>query len=96
VFNYNFFVWCTSFFFLGLQFTHFDAGPMAHFTLDPATMATWGAGMWTLFVILFGLIGLILADVLYHYYILGIVKYYVAYAIALVTALIWQSRRVSD
>lgn len=94
VFNYNFFVWCSSFFFLGLQFTHFDAGPMAHLTFDPATMATWGPGMWLLAIVLIGLIALILADVMYHYYLLGIVKYYAAYGIALFVALKWQSARV--
>jgi hypothetical protein len=35
VFNYNFFIWCSSFFFVGLQFTHFDVGFMQNFTLDP-------------------------------------------------------------
>ena len=37
VFNYNFYFWCTGFFFFGLQFTHFDIGPMASFSL------TWEA-----------------------------------------------------
>jgi hypothetical protein len=95
VFNYNFFIWCTSFFFVGLQFTHFDVGFMENFTLDPATMATWGPGMWMVFVVLFGLIGLILGDVCYHYYAIGYLKYYGIWAAALVAAMMWQTRRVA-
>jgi len=89
IFNYNFFIWCTSFFFVGLQFTHFDEGFMTNFTLDPQTMATWGPGMWMAFFILFGLIGLILADVCYHYYLIGILKYYGIWAVVLFSALVW-------
>jgi hypothetical protein len=95
IFNYNFFIWCFSFFWVGLQFTHADEGFMQNFTLDPATMATWGPGMWTVFVVLFGLIGLILADVCYHYYAIGILKYYGLWAVVLVSALVWQSKRVA-
>lgn len=89
VFNYNFFIWCTSFFFVGLQFTHFDVGFMQNFTLDPQVMATWGPGMWTAFFILFGLIGAILGDVCLHYYAIGYLKYYGIWAVALFSAIMW-------
>ena len=56
---------------MGLQFTHFDVGPMTRFTLDPAAMALWGIGMWTIFAVLFGMIALIVVDVCYHYYNIG-------------------------
>lgn len=95
VFNYNFFIWCFSFFWFGLQFTHADVGFMQNLTLDPATMATWGPGMWTVFFILFGLIGVVLLDVLYHYLVIGILRYYAIWAIALFSAIVWQSRRVA-
>lgn len=89
VFNYNFFIWCSSFFFIGLQFTHFDVGPMKRFTLDPEAMKTWGAGMWTIFCVLFGMIGVVLFDVSLHYIKLGILKYYIGWGVALVGAIIW-------
>jgi len=95
IFNYNFFVWCSSFFFIGLQFTHFDVGPMTRFTLDPAAMALWGPGMWTMFFVLFGMIGVILVDVCYHYYAIGYLMYYGAWAVALFGAIIWQTKRVA-
>ena len=95
IFNYNFFIWCTSFFFVGLQFTHFDVGFFENFTLDPASMALWGPGMWTIFFILFGMIGLILVDICFHYYVIGYLKYYAGWAVVLVSAIIWQTKRVA-
>lgn len=58
-------------------------------------MATWGPGMWTVFFVLFGLIGLILSDVCYHYYVIGYLKYYGIWAAALFAAIMWQTRRVA-
>lgn len=58
-------------------------------------MALWGPGMWTIFFILFGMIGLILVDISYHYYVIGYIKYYAIWAVALVAAIIWQTKRVA-
>ena len=52
-------------------------------------MALWGPGMWALFFVLFGMIGVILVDVCYHYYAIGYLMYYGAWAVALVGAIIW-------
>lgn len=52
-------------------------------------MKTWGTGMWIVFFVLMGLIGLILGDVCWHYYVIGYLKYYGLWGVALVSAIIW-------
>jgi uncharacterized membrane protein SpoIIM required for sporulation len=55
VFEFNYFVWTLGFM-VGLNFTHFDQGPMTHFMLDPDVMKTWGSLLWSIFVLMIALL----------------------------------------
>lgn len=44
--QYNYGIWCLSFFLIGLQFTHFGVGPLANIALDWASMKKWSAATW--------------------------------------------------
>lgn len=68
-------------------------GPLSHFTLDPEVMKTWGVGMWAFFILIFSLIGGILLSLFLHYSTLGIMGYYVAWAMLLTSFMIWNTKR---
>jgi len=50
-FVFNLFCWQTAFF-IGLQFTHLDCGPMQHFVLKAEAIRKWGFVHWALIVVL--------------------------------------------
>ena len=49
--KFNWFHFGIGFFFLGLQFTHMDVGPLQRFTLVPSVMKTWGWFLWSFFIV---------------------------------------------
>ena len=51
VFQWNFGLWCTGFFFLGLQFTHTSIGPLKNFKLSGASIRKWGFLEWGIFLL---------------------------------------------
>lgn len=60
VYQWNFYLWCSGFFLLGLQFTHGDVGPLRYFTFTWSTMKLWGPGMWGFFVVVIALLGAVI------------------------------------
>ena len=56
VFAWNFKLWVSGFFSIGLQWTHMDVGPLSKFTLTWSVMKKWGLPMWIFFigVVVFG------------------------------------------
>ena len=91
VFKYNILFWTLPFFF-GLNFTHLDKGPLNKFSLDPKDMKTWGIGLWILFICMILLLGFIVTLIFSAYYAMGILSYYIAYAIALFTLMAWKTK----
>ena len=92
VFKYNYLIWGIAFF-LGLQFTHLDDGPLKKIEFNPEVMKTWGAGLWAFFIALCVLIVGVVLVVCRRYIELGIMKYYIIWATFLFTALIWNTKR---
>ena len=62
-FMFNQFAWASAYF-AGLQFTHFDKGPMQQFSLNPDRMKTWPGILWVLLlvcsILILGIIGYLL------------------------------------
>jgi len=94
VFKWNYYVWCFVFFFVGLQFTHFDVGPLQDFTLTKESIATWGRGLWIFAICLLALILLILKQAFSHYRALGILSYFIAWGGFIVAVISWNTKRL--
>ena len=92
VFKFNYLFWCVGFM-VGLNFTHFDEGPMKHLTLDPQIMKTWGLGLWALFAAIMALLFGILFRIYIDYSAIGIVKYYAIWAGILATAISFKNKQ---
>ena len=92
VFHYNM-IWWNIAFFLGLNFTHLDNGPMKHFTLDPSDMKNWGPVLWAMFfALIFAIVEFLRIEVR-DYIESGVLHYYVLWATVLVTYLVWNTKR---
>lgn len=52
-------------------------GPLGNFVLDPAAIASWGMPMWIFAGAIVLLLGGLIVDLFYHYWEIGILKYYI-------------------
>lgn len=79
VLRYNMLFWNLSFIH-GLNFTHYDVGPMQKFTLDPTVIATWGTGEWIFALVMLGILGLVLYSVITNYVGMSMMTRYIVRA----------------
>jgi hypothetical protein len=81
VFN---FIWWVLFYCLGLQFTHFDKGPLRNFSLTPAKIRLWPTFKWVMFSFIFVMFLLTLGFCMYVYIVTGTEWFYLGVLVAMV------------
>lgn len=77
-FMFNAFAWQIAYF-IGLQFTHFDKGPMVHFVLTPDKIKKWPKILFVISGVILILALAILGYMIYAYWISGMFFYYLAW-----------------
>ena len=92
--KFNWFHFGIGFFFLGLQFTHMDVGPLQRFTLVPSVMKTWGWFLWSFFIVNVILVVKILLDVIKGYRESGCVVEYLIFIAAILGYAYWNTKRL--
>lgn len=92
VFKYNM-LWWNIAFFLGLNFTHLDKGPLKNLTLDWQVIKNYGKGMWTILAALTLFIISLLYVIATEYSTIGILNYYIMWAGALFSFMVWNTKR---
>eukprot|EP00347_Sterkiella_histriomuscorum_P013135 403365878 len=87
VFNYNYYIFTVGYF-VGLQFTHLDAGFMQQFQLTPAVMKSWPIYLWLVFVYLIVLVVQIFSYLISIYQQLDLLWFYGRWMVCLVALVV--------
>ncbi len=83
VLMYNQFTWTTAYF-VGLQFTHFDRGPMTGFSLTPDKIKQWPKLLWLLLMVILTIIMGFFVYLIIVYVHAGVIWWYLGFFLIII------------